>query len=117
PTLQIDAEVQLSTLSKSLIKEFERLAPYGEGNPAPCLSSTKLKIAGKLKRVGQNGQHLSFFVRQGDVSYKAIAFGDGDKFDSLQQGDGYCSLAYAPKVNRWMNSENLELEVKDIKNC
>ncbi|MGR3319252.1 MAG: single-stranded-DNA-specific exonuclease RecJ, partial [Candidatus Anammoxibacter sp.] len=47
PTLQIDAEVQLSTLSKSLIKEFERLAPYGEGNPAPCLSSTKLKIAGK----------------------------------------------------------------------
>ena len=116
PTLQIDAEVPLSALSKSLVKEFGRLAPYGEGNPPPCLASTKLKLAGKPRRVGQRGEHLSFFVRQGDVTYKAIAFGNGNKMDMLQQGDGYCSIAYALKINKWMDSENLELDVKDIKN-
>lgn len=117
PTLEIDAEVPLSTLSKALVKEFDKLAPYGAGNPPPCLSSTKLQIAGKPKRVGRKGQHLSFFVRQGDVSYKAIAFGGGDKLESLRENDGHCSLAYTPKINKWMNNESLELDVKDMKIC
>ncbi len=115
PTLQIDAEVRLNALSKAVVNELLRLSPYGEGNAPPCLASTNLKIAGKPKRVGKEGRHLSFFVQQGDVSYKAIAFGNGDKIDLLDQNGGYCSLAYVPKINRWMDMENLELEVKDIK--
>lgn len=115
PTIQIDAEVNLSVLSKALTLELGQLAPHGEGNPTPCLASTNLKVAGKPKRVGQHGQHLSFFVRQGDTTLKAIAFGDGDKYDELQENGGQCSLAYLPKINKWMDVENLELEVKDIK--
>lgn len=122
PTLPIDAEVPLFEISKSLTAEMSRLAPYGEGNPQPILSSTNLKIVGKPRRVGPGGQHLSFFVREGNVSCKAIAFGCGNRFDSLQKNaclsgrqDGYCTLAYMPKINRWMDTENLELEVKDIK--
>ncbi len=115
PTLQIDAEIQLSSLSKALTVELGRLAPHGEGNPVPCLASTNLKIAGKPKRVGKNGNHLSFFVRQGNTTFKAIAFGEGDKLESLQESRGHCSIAYMPKINKWMDMENLELEVKDIK--
>ncbi len=115
PTLQIDAEIPLSVLSKPLVKEINKLAPYGEGNPPPCFASTNLKVAGKPRRVGQGGQHLSFIVRQGDVSFKAIAFGSGNKLELLQQNRENCSIAYAPKVNTWMNNEKLELEVKDLK--
>lgn len=115
PTLQIDAEIPLSVLSKALTTELARLAPHGEGNPPPCLASTNLKIAKNPRRVGQDGQHLSFYVRQGDVSYKAIAFGYGNKLAAIEQNDYSCSIAYEPKVNKWMETENLELEVKDIK--
>lgn len=115
PTIQIDAEVHLSELSKSLTAELTLLSPHGEGNPVPCLASTNLKVAGKPKRVGQTGQHLSFYVRQGDTTYKAIAFGCGNDIDKLLENEGYCSLAYLPRINKWMNTENLELEVKDIK--
>lgn len=115
PILPIDLEIPLFAISKSLIAEVSRLAPYGEGNPQPILSATNLRIAGSPRRVGPGGQHLSFFVREGNTSYKAIAFGSGDKCDSLQKNGGYCALAYMPKINRWMDTENLELEVKDIK--
>ncbi|MDR4507276.1 MAG: single-stranded-DNA-specific exonuclease RecJ [Candidatus Brocadiaceae bacterium] len=115
PVMNIDAEVTLSMLSKTLVAELLRLSPHGEGNPVPLFASKNLKVVGQPRRVGTKGQHLSFYVRQGNTSIKAVAFGMGDHIDKLQQNGRMCSAAYAVKVNTWMNNNNLELEVKDIK--
>jgi len=39
----------------------------------------------------------------------------GEQFERLKQNGKTCSLAFAVKINNWMDGENLELEVKDIK--
>lgn len=115
PVLNIDAEVPLSMLSKAVVTELSRLSPHGEGNPLPLFAATHLKIAGQPRRIGSKGQHLSFYVKQGDVAIRAVAFGMGEHIDRLRQNGRTCSLVFAVKINNWMDNEQLELEVKDVK--
>lgn len=115
PILNIDAEITLSMLSKAVVTELARLSPHGEGNPIPLFAATNLKIAGQPRRIGSKGQHLSFYVRQGDVAIRAVAFGMGDHIYRFKQNGRKCSLAFSVKMNTWMDSEQLELEVKDVK--
>lgn len=115
PVLNIDAEVTLSMLSKAVVTELARLSPHGEGNPIPLFAATNLKIVGQPRRIGSKGQHLSFYAKQGDVAIRAIAFGMGEHIDRFKQNGKKCSLAFTVKINTWMDCEQLELEVKDVK--
>ncbi|MCF6147928.1 MAG: single-stranded-DNA-specific exonuclease RecJ [Candidatus Kuenenia sp.] len=115
PFLNIDAEVELPMLNRGLLTELRLLSPHGEGNHIPVFAAKDLQIVGKPRRIGSNGQHLSFYVKQGNISMKAIGFGMGEKIDRLLQNGRTCSLAVVLKENNWMNNSTIELEVKDIK--
>ena len=125
PALNIDIEVELSSISISLLDELKCLLPYGEGNPAPIFATRDISIVGRVRRFGVNGKHLGFCVRQGDVSFKAVAFGMGDKIEFLEQNGGNCSIAYALRSPyrkeadnlsdyNGMYKEDVELDIKDI---
>lgn len=125
PVLNIDIEVKLSSISRSLLEELKCLLPHGEGNPVPVFATRNISIVGQIRRFGVNGNHLGFYVRQGDVSFKAVAFGMGDKIDALKENNGNCSIAYILKspfrkeTNNLSNyngmyKEDVELEIKDI---
>src|SRR5574341_1567843 len=98
PVLNIDAEVTLSMLSKALVSELVRISPYGEGNPLPLFAATNLKVVGQPRRIGSNGQHLSFYVKQKDVAIRAVAFNMGEQIDRLKQNGRTCSIAFAVKI-------------------
>ena len=125
PVLNIDIEVKLSSISRSLLEELKCLLPHGEGNPVPVFATRNISIVGQIRRFGVNGNHLGFYVRQGDVSFKAVAFGMGDKIDALKENNGNCSIAYIlrspfrKETNNLSNyngmyKEDVELEIKDI---
>jgi single-stranded-DNA-specific exonuclease len=126
PALNIDLEVKLSSISMELFKELKCLSPHGEGNPVPVFATRDVKVVGQMRRFGVSGKHLGFYVRQGDVSFKAVAFGMGDKMDLIKQNNGYCSIAYILKepyqraanslsnYNDAMYKEAIELQLKDI---
>ena len=124
PALNIDIEVELSSISRSLLEELKCLLPHGEGNPIPVFATRDVSIVGQIRRFGVNGKHLGFYVRQGDVSFKAVAFGMGDKIDALKENNGNYSISYVlkspfRKENNLsgydgMYKEDVEIEVKDI---
>ena len=121
PTLNIDLEVKLSSISNALFKEMKCLFPHGEGNPVPVFATRNAKAVGQVRRFGVNGKHLGFYVRQGDVSFKTVGFGMGDKLDVLKQNNGNCSIAYVLRrpyrkesSNNMTHKEEIELELKDI---
>ena len=126
PTLNVDLEVKLSSISSSLFKELKCLFPHGEGNQVPVFATRNVKAVGQIRRFGVSGKHLGFFVRQGDVSFKAVGFGLGDKIDALKQNNGNCSIVYVLRQpfrketnSRYNNNdmkykEDIELELKDI---
>jgi single-stranded-DNA-specific exonuclease len=125
PALNIDIEVELSSISRSLLEELKCLLPHGEGNPIPVFATRDVSIVGQIRRFGVNGKHLGFYVRQGDVSFKAVAFGMGDKIDALKENNGDYSISYvlrspfrkeADNLSNYngMYKEDVEIEVKDI---
>ena len=125
PTLNIDLEVKLSSISSVFFKEMKCLFPHGEGNPVPVFATKNVRAVGQVRRFGVNGKHLGFYVRQGDISFKTVGFGMGDKIDALKQNDGKCSIAYVLRPpyrkeangmysNNMTYKEEIELELKDI---
>jgi len=125
PALNIDIEVKLSSISRSLLEELKCLLPHGEGNPVPVFATRDISIVGQIRRFGVNGKHLGFYVRQGDVSFKAVAFGMGDKIDALKENNENYSISYVlrspfrKEANNLSNyngmyKEDVELEIKDI---
>jgi single-stranded-DNA-specific exonuclease len=114
--LEIDGEVDLAGLDLGFVRGLERLAPFGQGNPAPVFACGAVAVAGQPRLLGAQGQHLSFYVRQGDFSLRAIGFGMGGIYDKLnQQGDTVCDIAFRPKINDFRGIEEVELELRDIR--
>jgi len=112
--LDIEMEVRLPTISMDLVREVGRLAPFGEGNRSPVFATTGLKVVGRPRRMGSGGKHLSFWVNQDGVGLRALAFNMGDWAPELSRCDA-CSLAYVPKINTFRGSQNIEIQVKDLK--
>ncbi|MBC7926970.1 MAG: single-stranded-DNA-specific exonuclease RecJ, partial [Bryobacteraceae bacterium] len=49
-TLDIDAELELRELNESSVRDVERLAPFGFGNPAPLFAITGAEVEGASLR-------------------------------------------------------------------
>jgi single-stranded-DNA-specific exonuclease len=115
PTVFLDAEIRLNEVTTSLVKQLDHLAPFGEGNPQPLFAAMNLATAGRLKRVGADGQHLAFFVKSGNAITRAIAFGWGGFAPRLENHRGSISVACEPQLNTYGGAQEVQLVVRDIR--
>jgi single-stranded-DNA-specific exonuclease len=111
--LSIDLETAIGALTPELVSDLERLHPHGEGNPVPLFAVRGARVVGEPRAVGRGGAHLSFILRQGDHSIRAIAFRMGPEIESLREGRPI-SVAFTPFRSRWRDSDALEIDVKDF---
>lgn len=112
-TIHIDCELQLSALSQLLLSEIDKLNPFGEANPVPVFASTGVQLAKPAQQVGRDSTHLSFILRQGRNTLKAIAFNRGEDLEKINSTAPF-SIAYTPKLNLFHGRPSVELEIKDI---
>lgn len=110
PKLFIDGELNVKELNFSLMKEIERLEPFGVGNPEPVFAITDAEVL-YPKIVGSN--HLKFKLRQGNAGADAIGFNMGGFIDSLN--DEKVDAAVTPKLNEWQGTLAVQMKIKDIK--
>src|SRR6185369_13097919 len=87
PVLTLDAELPLSALTPGLLAQIDRLEPYGAANPRPRFLAAELEASGP-RRIGGGERHLTFRVRQGAASLRAIAWGMGDRAEELMSAAG-----------------------------
>ena len=114
PTLTLDAEVPLAVLTPRLVQALDRLEPYGAENREPLFLAGDLQIEGEPRVVGKDQRHLSFRVRQGHTTLKAIAFGMAERGKELMTAGGACCLVFTPKINEWMGRQSVDLVVADF---
>jgi single-stranded-DNA-specific exonuclease len=76
PVIDIDAEVALHHINGRLIEAINRLAPFGEKNPEPTFLSRNVEVI-EAWNMGQEGSHLRLKLRDGRVTYPAVAFARG----------------------------------------
>ena len=112
--LILDAETPLSALTFGLLRDLDRLEPYGAGNRRPLFLAGGLQVEGEPRKVGGGERHLMFRVRQNGTVLKAIAFGMADRVEELMSAGGACCLACTPKLNEWQGRRSVDLEVTDF---
>jgi single-stranded-DNA-specific exonuclease len=114
PCLVLDAEVPLAALTLGLLKDLDRLEPYGADNSQPVFLAGGLEIVGDVRRVGNGERHVQFRVRQQNTALRAVAFGMADRFEELTSQGSRCCLAFTPTVNEWQGRRSVELHVVDF---
>jgi single-stranded-DNA-specific exonuclease len=109
PGLDVDAEVALAQVTPQLVRELERLGPFGQANPPP-----RLLVRGALvlasRRVG-DGTHLQLTLSDGrGAERRAIFFRAGERaFDTGERID----LVFTPSTSVWNGRERIDLEVAE----
>jgi single-stranded-DNA-specific exonuclease len=114
PSLVLDAEAPLNLLTVGLVRDLDKLEPYGAENRKPTFLAGGLEVVGEPRLVGTPANHLSFKVRQHNTTLKAIAFGMADRADELMSEGGACCLAFTPKINEWQGRTSIDLQVVDL---
>ena len=113
PQLRLESTADLSQITAPLVKELQRLAPFGHGNRKPLLCIDAATVATPPRRVGKTGDHLQLTVKQDRQMIRCIAFQCGDLIDRLSPNTAV-RLAVEPCINEFNGRSSVELEVKDF---
>jgi single-stranded-DNA-specific exonuclease len=112
-TQTVDAAVNLEELSIELIRQLEKLSPFGQGNPEPRLGVRGLQVISS-RIVGNN--HLKMRMKgQGGISLDAIAFNKGGLLGQQVRDGATLAAVFTPRINSWNGSAAVELEIRDLK--
>ncbi len=112
PTLQIDAEVSLSSLSLEVAQLIEGLEPYGEGNATPVFCSRQMIVKSPPMLMGKDT--LKFWVTDGQCSISAVGFGMAKYADLIRPG-AQVDIAYELTIDDWNKSPTVQLKLRDIR--
>ena len=113
PTLHVDAEVQLSEVTATLIKEIGAFHPFGAGNPEPTFAVKGLEVMDS-RTVGE--KHLKMTVRQGrSLPFDSIGFGMKSLLDRGIPARTTVDLAFLPELNHWNGYDRIQLRIRDLR--
>ena len=113
PALRVDAEAPLAALNLPAAQCLEKMAPFGQANPAPLVLARSCRLLGPPRRLGKNGQTLSLVLGQGGATLRAVGFQMGDYADRLA-GINQVHVVGELVVNRFNGNVTAELQVKDL---
>jgi single-stranded-DNA-specific exonuclease len=108
PVLEIDCNLPLRQLRGDEIRWLARLGPFGVGNPEPTFLARDVAVV-DCRPVGNGDQHLRLRLRDGGVTWRAIAFDLGDV--GVERGD-LIDVVYTPQDGY---GDELELRVHDLR--
>ena len=113
PTLDIEAEVELSDMNWKMFKILQCLEPFGPGNERPLFLCRNL-INNHGTRAVSDGRHLHLDLTDRVVAMTGIAFGEGDKAIHLQNGKSV-DVCFYLEENSYRGRTNLQMNAQDIR--
>lgn len=112
PSLSIDCEIPLTSVTMELADIVESMEPYGEANPSPIFCTRQLEVKGYARILGRDT--IKFWVTDGSVSISAVGFGMG-KFADLVNSGELIDLAYEISIDDWNKAPTVQLKLKDVR--
>jgi single-stranded-DNA-specific exonuclease len=112
--LEIDALVTTRACDRALWADFQRLAPFGPGNPEPLFVAADVRIE---RPTALRGGHVRCtLVDASGGRLKAVAWRaeDSEAGRALLQAPGALHVAGRLKPDDWQGREGVELEIEDI---
>ncbi|MFZ5721891.1 MAG: single-stranded-DNA-specific exonuclease RecJ [Pseudomonadota bacterium] len=112
--LEIDALVTTRGADRALWRDFQRLAPFGPGNPEPLFAAADVRIE---RPMALRGGHVRCTLTDGSGGrLKAVAWRceDTEAGRRLLQEGGAVHVAGRLKPDDWQGREGVELEIDDV---
>ncbi|MBX3485554.1 MAG: single-stranded-DNA-specific exonuclease RecJ [Phenylobacterium sp.] len=112
--LEIDVLVTARGADRGLWTDFQRLAPFGPGNPEPAFAIADARIE---RPMALRGGHVRVTLTDGSGGkLKAVAWRaeDTEMGRRLLQEGGAVHVAGRLKPDDWQGREGVELEIEDI---
>ena len=112
--LDIDALVTTRGADRGLWTEFQRLAPFGPGNPEPVFAAADVRIE---RPMALRGGHVRMTLTDGSGGrLKAVAWRceDTETGRRLLQEGGAVHVVGKLKPDDWQGREGVELEIEDV---
>jgi len=112
PELELDAEISLRDLGTETLRELERLAPHGYGNPGPAFCSRGVRLQGRPRLL--KDKHLKMQVFQDGRVADVIGWRKGALLESLASANSPFDLAFRLASRPSPYESRMELELVDI---
>jgi len=110
----VDCEIPFGAMTSDLMREIDKLKPFGERNERPVMLSSGLRLAEPPRIVGGDATHLMLHLRHGSHCLRAMAFGMAHRAGELAMGADVHAL-YTPKWNAFRGETKLEIELVDFR--
>jgi len=110
----IDQELPFGQLDAELMRQVDKLRPFGEQNDRPLFLSCGLRLAEEPRIVGADKTHLQVQLRSGSQVLKGMAFGMASRAQELAKGEDIHAV-YSPKWNTFRGETKLEIELFDFR--
>ena len=107
--IAIDAILPLSRLNGEVIQWLNKMQPFGEGNPAPVFLSHNVQVL-RSAAIGGDGRHLRLTLRDGGVTWDAIAFDD----NGIQPQSNRIDVVYSLSAGSRQDRRVLSLRILDM---
>ena len=131
PVLHIDMVLPFKYADKQLIREFELLEPFGNGNVKPVFAQKNVALlSGRIMGKGRKCFKYKVTDESGAV-LDMVYFGDGERwhdflisrfgqdaldrlYDNRGNGEIKVSVAYYPNINSYMGRETVQIVMNDF---
>ncbi|MBF2057147.1 MAG: single-stranded-DNA-specific exonuclease RecJ [Cyanobacterium sp. T60_A2020_053] len=107
--VKIDAEINLSQANLILLRESEKLQPWGIENNTPIFCSRGVKVI--EQKLTRNGEHLQLILKDNSGTLRCIAWRKSDYFPLPPTID----IAYKITLNEWQGEKNIQLDIQGMK--
>ena len=111
--LSLDEELDLEALTIDVVKNFERLAPFGMDNQKPVFYIRDFQIE-NARAMGASNAHLKLKISRGTSNFEVVAFGKGSLATEFAQAKDL-ELAVTLSVNQWNGQTALQLMMVDAR--
>ena len=111
--LSLDEELDLEALTIDVVKNFERLAPFGMDNQKPVFYIRDFQIE-NARAMGASNAHLKLKIFRGTSNFEVVAFGKGSLAAEFAQAKDL-ELAVTLSVNQWNGQTALQLMMVDAR--
>lgn len=105
PRLEIETYLSLKNVNDELVEQFERLAPFGPGNPAPVFASRNLTLK-SVSSLGRTGEHVQWIVEDAEGNIQRVVLWNGS---DLPRPEGRFDLAYTARENIYRGAREIQL--------
>jgi len=112
PSIEVDCDIPLSSLTMDMVNIIDSMEPYGEGNPTPLFCTRRLTVKSSPAVLGK--ETLKFWVTDGNASLSVVGFRMAKYRDMVRLGE-QVDLVYNISIDDWNKAPTVQLKLKDIK--